>query len=77
MYEDEVTASQDDPIEVELIEKIADLDIDDIPANHKWFLTESNKYVHLKKLVDKYQQSKWNNFLDGVASNMGERKVGN
>ena len=36
MSEDDDTASQDDPVEVELVEIIADLDTDDIPANHKW-----------------------------------------
>ena len=59
MSEDEDTASQDDPVSVELVEKIADLDIDDVPANHKWFLTQSNKYVQLKKLVDKYFRTAW------------------
>ena len=49
MSEDEDTASQDDQVEVEFVKKIADLDIDKILANHKWFMTESNKYVQLKK----------------------------
>ena len=74
MSEDEDTASQGDSVEVELVKKIADLGIDDFPANLKWFLTESNKYVQLKKLVDKHLQSKWKTFLDSVASIMGERR---
>ena len=68
MSEDEDTASQDDQVEVEFVKKIADLDIDKILANHKWFMTESNKYVQLMKLEDKYHQSKWNTFLASIMS---------
>ena len=74
MSEDEDTASQDDQVEVEFVKKIADLDIDKILANHKWFMTESNKYVQLKKWEDKYQKSKRKTFM---ASIMGGGRVRN